>query len=273
MHTPAISLRARIVRAAWPLPLEILFMAILDLAYEALRLVVAPHGQRVQSAYASAHHIVAAEKSLHLAIESSVQHLTDTIPGGRFVTTWYYTVAYTPLFIGFFVVVWFRWRTHYAFLRNWFWTTHILAVLVFLVLPVAPPRFALNGVVDTTQHALRLGGALNWFQSLRNDYAAMPSLHIGQSFLFACALVLLMHRPGFRKYLWWLLPIWMAWVTMATANHYLLDGVGGVMTVLIALWIVDALTGRDVVRPWQTSSGSEPVDTLDDAHSSRQGQR
>ena len=176
------------------------------------------------------------------------------------------------MFVAFFVVVWFRWRAHYAFLRNWFWTTHILAVTVFWVAPLAPPRFALNGVVDTTQHALRLGGALNWFQSLRNDYAAMPSLHIGQSFLFACALVLLTHRPGSRKYLWWLLPIWMAWVTMATANHYLLDGVGGIATVLIALWIVHALTGRDVLRPWQTISGSEPVDTLGDAPTSSQGQ-
>ena len=253
---------ARAWRAKWPIYCEIVLFVVLDLAYEVLRALVAPGNAGIGAAIRHAHSVLGLERRLGIGMESWVQRTTDAIAGGRFAATWYYTLAYTPLFIGFFVVLWYWRNTNYAFVRNWFWTAHAIALVVFWAYPLAPPRLAAAGLVDTTKHALTLGGALNWFQHLRNEYAAMPSLHIGQSFLYALTLFWLCSAWGRWRYLWWVLPVWMAWVTMATANHYLTDGLGGVVAVLAALAIVNWISAADIRRPWQGRPSAGRTGTL-----------
>lgn len=256
-------LGSRIWRAQWPAYCEIAFFALLDLIYEVLRALVAPNSAGVHAAFRHAGSIINLEATLGIGMESWAQHATDEIAGGRFVTTWYYTLAYAPLFIGFFLVLWFWRPANYAFVRNWFWAAHGIALIAFWLYPLAPPRFAKQGLIDTTKQALTLGGALDWFQHLRNDYAAMPSLHIGQSFLYALTLVWLCASWGKWRQLWWILPVWMAWVTMATANHYLLDGVGGILAVLAALVVIDRVSAADIPRPWQAARRPIQTDTLE----------
>jgi hypothetical protein len=253
---------SRMWRAQWPVYCELIFFAILDLTYEVIRALVAPDPAGVRAAFRHASTIKSAEHALGLEIEAWSQRITDEIVGGRFITTWYYTLAYSPLFITFFVVIWYWRPANYAFIRNWFWMMHAIALAVFWAYPLAPPRFATEGVIDTTKSALTLGGALDWFQHLRNDYAAMPSLHVGQSFFYALTLVWLCAAWGRWRQLWWLLPIWMAWVTMATANHYLFDAFGGILTVFAAMGIVHLVSAADIPRPWQGAQPAARTDTL-----------
>ncbi len=147
-------------------------------------------------------------------------------------------------------------------MRNWFWAAHGIALVVFWAYPVAPPRLVKAGLVDTTKQALTLGGALDWFQHLRNDYAAMPSLHIGLSFLYALTLFWLCASWGRWRNVFWILPLWMAWVTMSTANHYLLDGIGGILTVLVALAVINWVSADDIPRPWALRTTAERTDSL-----------
>jgi hypothetical protein len=253
---------SRIWRAQWPVYCELLLFAFLDLTYETFRAVIAPDSAGVRRAFRHGHSVLRTEHHLGIGIESWVQRVTDGIGGGRFVTTWYYTLAYTPLFIGFFVVLWFWRKRNYAFVRNWFWTAHGIALIVFWAYPLAPPRLVNAGLIDTTKHALTLGGALDWFQHFRNEYAAMPSLHIGQSFLYALTLFWVSGSWGRWRNAWWILPVVMAWVTMATANHYVLDGVGGVVAVFAALAVVNWISARDIPRPWQAAPTAEITSSL-----------
>jgi membrane-associated phospholipid phosphatase len=253
---------ARAWRAKWPIYCEIVLFVVLDLLYEILRALVAPDRPGIAAAVRHAHSLVRVERALGIDLESWAQRTTDAMAGGRFITTWYYTLAYMPLFIGFFFVLWFWRKQNYAFVRNWFWTAHAVALVVFWAYPLAPPRLAVTGLVDTTKHALTLGGVLGWFQHLRNEYAAMPSLHIGQSFLYALTLFWLCSSWGRWRNLWWILPVWMAWVTMATANHYLSDGVGGVVAVAASLAIVHWVSAPDIRRPWQERLPAGQVSTL-----------
>jgi len=238
-------------RARWPVYCEIMFFALVDVLYEIMRAVVAPNTAGVHASLRHAHDIARLEAALGLNIEAWAQRVTDQIAAAQFITTWYYTLSYTALFIGFFLILWFWQPSKYAFVRNWFWTTHAFALVAFWLYPSAPPRLANSGLIDTTKQALTLGGALEWFQHLRNAYAAMPSLHIGLSFLYALTLVWLCTSWGRWRHVWWILPVWMTWVTMATANHYLLDGVAGVLTVLVALVLINKVAAHDVLRPWQ----------------------
>jgi hypothetical protein len=253
---------SRIWRAQWPIYCEILLFAFLDLMYETIRALVAPDSSAVRTAVANAHDLMRLEQGLGIAMEPWSQRVTDAMAAGRFVTTWYYTLAYAALYVAFLLLIWFWRRPNYAFVRNWFWSAHGIALILFWAYPVAPPRLVKAGLVDTTKQALTLGGALDWFQHLRNDYAALPSLHIGLSFLYALTLFWICVSWGRWRNVWWILPVWMAWVTMATANHYLLDGVGGIVAVLAGLAIVNWVSAADIPRPWQRRTSAERPDTL-----------
>jgi hypothetical protein len=61
---------------------------------------------------------------------------------------------------------------------------------------------------------------------------------------------------------WWVLPVWMAWVTFATANHYAFDGIGGIVAVAGALAIVNWISTADIRRPWQPDQTADATSTL-----------
>ena len=63
-------------------------------------------------------------------------------------------------------------------------------------------------------------------KSISNQYAAMPSLHVAWSLW--CALVLMPRlRHRWAKALVGLYPVVTVFAVVVTANHYLLDAVGG----------------------------------------------
>jgi PAP2 superfamily len=235
-------------RPAW-LDMTLFVLAFLAcmFVYELVRDVVALD-EPATPAYANAAQVISAEKSLGLFIEPDVQAGVHAIPGGRFVTTWFYTIAYTAGYAGFFLWVFLRRRSHLAFLHTWYWVTNGLALLVYWLYPLAPPRFIDGlGLEDTTKAALELGGTLEWFQPFRNLYAAMPSMHVGQTVLYALSIMWLLRNR--TRWVVWLWPAMMLVTVMATANHYWLDGVVGAVVVLVALTLTTLAFRRQV--PWK----------------------
>jgi membrane-associated phospholipid phosphatase len=72
---------------------------------------------------------------------------------------------------------------------------------------------------------------------------------VGYTFMFALTLVWLL-RPSPWRWLALLWPATMLFVVMATANHWWLDGMGGIGASLLALAIVAPLC-RSLPRPWR----------------------
>lgn len=229
---------------------EVVLFAALTAVYEVARWAVRPQGDdAVRTAHENATRVVDAERALGLAVEGDVQRLTHDLPGGEWFTTTWYTYAHTPGFIAFFALVWWLWRRRYPFVRNWFWLGHAVAVLVFWLYPMAPPRLLDTTLKDPTREALKAGGALDWFQQFRNEYAAMPSLHMGYTFFFAAVLTLLLRGHRWR-WLVWLWPATLVWVTMATANHFWLDGAGGIAVMAAAAGVAALVMPRTMPRTW-----------------------
>lgn len=241
------SFPARLWAARWPLWCEVLLFLVLFVAYEWLRDLVAVEDPTRPLRHAL--DIVDIERSLGLFVEPDVQDLAHATAAGEFITKWFYTLAYTGGFLAMFVWVWFRRRPWFPVFRNWFWITNFLAVVGYWVYPLAPPRLTDLDLEDPTKATLTLGGALDWFQPFRNEFAAMPSMHVGQSVLFGLALFWLL-RPSPWRWLAFAWPAFMLFTVMATANHWWLDGVGGVVTVLLGLAIAAALAGG-MPLPWQ----------------------
>lgn len=117
-----------------------------------------------------------------------------------------------------------------------------LALLVFWVWPVSPPRFALAGIVDIiAEHHIVGGPSSRDIGGGANLFSAMPSLHVGWSAWCAYAAWLALwgsHPRG--ALLAGLFPLIMVAVVFTTGSHYLLDVVGRVVLLIVAITVATA---------------------------------
>jgi membrane-associated phospholipid phosphatase len=134
----------------------------------------------------------------------------------------------------------------------------LLGIAIFVSYPVAPPRLAGMGLVDTvTVHS-------NSYRVLQppafvNQYAALPSLHVGWDLLMGIALATAAARPLLRA-LAALMPLAMVAAVVLTANHYLLDVVAGAAVALVGLAIAVAVERRGDRRVGQQPSDQQASD-------------
>lgn len=237
---------ARLWTARWPIGCELVLFFLLMAAYEWARDLVAT--EDFDRVLGHAHDVVRLERDLGMFWEPDVHHWVQDVGFLDFTTTWIYTLAHTTGFAVMFFWVWFRRRESFAMFRNWFWITNALAVVGYWLYPLAPPRLSGLGLADPTKESLELGGTLSWFQPFRNEFAAMPSMHVGYTFLFALTIFWL-NRGSRWRWLAFLWPATMLFTVVATANHWWIDGLGGVTAVLIGLVIAWRLSG-DLPMPW-----------------------
>jgi hypothetical protein len=114
--------------------------------------------------------------------------------------------------------------------------------VIFAVFPVAPPRLADVGFVDTvTLHS-------NSYRVLQppglvNQFAAVPSLHFGWNLLIGIVLFTRGHTVVARAAGLAVPPV-MFMAIVLTANHYIIDAVLGGMVSLAGLAIAYALTNQ-----------------------------
>jgi hypothetical protein len=175
---------------------------------------------------------------------------------------WYASLHYiiTPVVL---VWLWRRRPTHYRFARTWLLISTLLGLIGFTLDPTAPPRLlsAGHGFIDT----MAKYGSYGWWGSdasaprglghLTNEYAAMPSLHVGWALW--CGIMLWRYgRTTFVRVLGILYPVGTALVVMGTANHYLFDALAGIAVMGVgaaltkpALAVVDRVTEPLKRRP------------------------
>jgi hypothetical protein len=116
-----------------------------------------------------------------------------------------------------------------------------IGLVVYVLLPVAPPRLLPDsGWVDTMaawSHLGWWGGAASapaGLEGFTDQYAAMPSLHVGWAVW--CAWAWRDSSNGFVRRFGWLYPASIATAVVLTANHYVLDvAVGALLAVVCVL--------------------------------------
>jgi membrane-associated phospholipid phosphatase len=111
---------------------------------------------------------------------------------------------------------------------------NLLAMTIFALLPVAPPRLVpTSGVVDT----LYLYSTSNYHSGIlsfvTDQYAALPSLHIGYA-LFLSLAVFLLTTNRLARVLAAVYPVIVLAAILITGNHYLLDAVAGAAVLAVA---------------------------------------
>lgn len=168
------------------------------------------------------------ERAISMDIELAVNLAADRITWLIVGMNYFYAVAHFAMTIG--VLVWL-YRRHprlYRPARNVFLVTNAVALAVFYLYPLAPPRLLPgHGYVDTVvRHGTWGSWASGDVAAASNQYAAMPSMHVAWSLFCAAAIVLLARRRWVRV-AGALHPVLTVVVIVATANHFVLDAAGG----------------------------------------------
>jgi hypothetical protein len=204
------------------------------------------------------------QDDLHLNFERSVNTFVAAHEPLAQVMDYYYATLHFVVTAAVLIWLYMAHPRVYRGARTVLFATTLLALIGFFLYPTAPPRLlpARFGYIDTLLKFHTWGSlADTGIAQHSNQYAAMPSLHIGWALwcalsIFHCA------RRAWVRYGAFLYPIATLLVIVGTANHYILDAVGGAFTVAVALGIQWLLSGHGAFR---SVAGRSVEDGLDDA--------
>jgi len=209
---------------------EIVLVGVLFIAYKIGRLAADGH---VGEALGNAGRVWHLERLLHLPSEYAMQHAVIGQAWLIKAANCYYAYVHFPATAA--CLIWLYRRRPELYVstrRTLAWLT-AAALAVHLLVPLAPPRMLTAvGIVDTG----RLFGPAVYgspsTDTLTNQYAAMPSLHVGWALTVAIALIGAARRTR-RRWLWLAHPLVTLLVVVVTGNHYWLDAI--VVTVLLGI--------------------------------------
>jgi hypothetical protein len=178
-------------------------------------------------AQANAGWIMDLEDTLGLSVEQSVQQgLTGS--WALWVLNHLYLIAQLGVLPGALIFLYKRSLPMYERLRNTILATWILSIPIYAAFPVAPPRLADSGLIDTisAQTGVALDASLT--TSFYNELAAVPSLHVGFAVAIGLAVAAAVRNPVVKVAAWMWGPV-IALAVVATGNHYMFDIAAGVV--------------------------------------------
>jgi hypothetical protein len=185
----------------------------------------------VTHAFANATRVWRWERAARLPAEARVQALILHREVVLKAVNTFYARVHFPAMIVFLLWMFYRHPAHYVWMRRVLTVLTGAALVLHLAFPLAPPRMVpAFGMVDTG----RLVGPTPYGKvethGLANQFAAMPSLHVGWAMVIAIGLIAV-GRSRWR-WLWLAHPAATLFVVVATANHYWLDAI--VASILLA---------------------------------------
>ncbi|MBA2811770.1 phosphatase PAP2 family protein [Streptomyces sp. KM273126] len=206
---------------------EILLIAVSYWTYSLIRNAVP---EQKQQALSNADWIWKVEQRLGIAVEDSVNHAVNSVKWLVVGMNYYYATLHFVVTLGVLVWLYRRHPGRYAGTRLVLFATTAVALVGYYFYPLAPPRLMTNGgFVDTVLVHQTWGSmASGDLKHMSNQYAAMPSMHIGWSAWCGLTIYALASVPWARV-LALLYPATTLVVIVATANHFWLDAVGGLL--------------------------------------------
>ena len=179
------------------------------------------------AARAHAAWILHLEDHLGVADEASVQRaLSGT--WAIWVLNHLYLVAQLVVVPAALVFTYRRSRPVYERLRNTILATWLISIPVYAAFPVAPPRLANIGLVDTISAHTEFALDSKLTTSFYNQLAAVPSLHVGFAVAVGIAVAATVRHPLARA----LALLWgptIALAVVATGNHFVFDIAAGLV--------------------------------------------
>ncbi|MCP2324288.1 membrane-associated phospholipid phosphatase [Hamadaea flava] len=205
-------------------------------------------GKDAVAAMAHASSLQGLERALGLDVELWANRWLVEYPGFAAPAVVFYR-SYYLVVLGVLVWAYLRHSEVYRHVRRAAVAMTVLVLPMFWLLPMAPPRLALPGIVDVIAETDPFWGAETRDPgSGQNHFSAMPSMHVAWSLWCAYAVwaAVRVRHPRWAL-LAWVFPLLMIVVVLTTGNHYLLDVVGSVALVACSVGVArlaDHFTAR-----------------------------
>ncbi len=210
--------------------------------------------------YSRVRNLVPQQESIAMRHGRAVQHLQDRLQlnfelsVNRFVAghewlaqimDYYYATLHFVVTICCLIWLFHSRPRLYRGARTVLFATSLLALGGFYFYPLAPPRLLTQyGYIDTVERFHTWGSLADPNVAQHsNQFAAMPSLHIGWALwcglsIFFCA------RRSWVRALGALYPLWTLLVIIGTANHFFVDAVAGLVVFCGGVLVQYLLSGR-----------------------------
>lgn len=222
-----------------------------------------PLGQSNRIAYQHALDVIQVQDAVGLYVERTLQRWYLDLPADGFIGFWNVFYGTAHFIVTAFALVWLyrRDQLRYPTWRNTLAFTTLFALIGFASFSLMPPRLldsssefgppaALNAERDFGFEDTLARYDTFWsfdseaLKDVSNQYAAMPSLHVGWS-TWAALVLIPMVRRRWLKALIALHPVATVFCILVTANHYWLDALGG-----LAILGGGYLAGRALAGWW-----------------------
>jgi hypothetical protein len=214
---------------------------------------------RPQAALDNARDIIELERDLGIYWEPWLQELVldqrAVIEAMNFIYFW----LDFPLIAVVGIWMYFTHRHEYTVARDALLLSGAIALVIYYLYPVMPPRLLPGGeFVGTVEKYSDFSYQAQSMQAFVNPYAAVPSLHFGWAVVIGGAMYLTMRNPLLRAF-----GLLLPWAQMAsivlTANHFIVDAFVGLVVCLAGLLLAAAMQrwGYPAVR--KLARGDAPL--------------
>lgn len=209
---------------------EVLLLGMLYGLYTGVR---ATFGDDVLAAFRHGRDLLHVEQWLHIAVEQPLNGWVSHVAPLALVACYSYATLHFIVTAGVLVWLYACRPTSYPTARTTLVLTTLLALVGFALVPTAPPRMLGGGWVDTMDAYSSWGWwgsstatAAHGAWQATDQFAAMPSLHVGWA-LWAGWMIFRCARHRWVRALGLAYPVFITFVVLSTANHYLLDALAG----------------------------------------------
>jgi membrane-associated phospholipid phosphatase len=222
-----------------------------DILYETVRGIAESNATE---AFSNARTIVDLEQSTGLFFEQGLQ---AWVMGQRALVdfaNFMYVNSHFMITTGVLVWLYLRHNERFYFVRNMFMVAMGLALVGYILMPTAPPRFFPElGFVDTIAYYVNVKHDSGLVALFFNPYAAIPSMHVAFSLLVAVPTMLVVrHRAA--KVLWAVYPLVVAFVVVVTGNHWFFDAVAGAVVAGTSALVAKHVLSRVWPAAWSWSA-------------------
>jgi membrane-associated phospholipid phosphatase len=227
-------------------------------AYWLYRLVRGMVDGRAAAAFDNAREVIRIERGLGLFFEPAVNAWASANDVVADVASWMYVNSHFVVTTLALAWIYLRRNERFYFVRNMFMVSMVLALLLYVLVPTAPPRMLPEwGFTDSVAQFTGLDHDTGSAGVLFNPYAAIPSMHVAFSLMLGVTMAHLVRRQ-WAKALWYSYSPLVTFVVIATANHYWIDGFLGAAVAAVSAacaWTLFA-RARPEVWAWNGQAGT-----------------
>jgi membrane-associated phospholipid phosphatase len=230
---------------------QLLLCVVAYMLYELVRGLVS--NGNLYKPFGDAMRIIDVERAIHIFVEPSINAWVHNTRWLMDVADWVYLNGHFFVTISVLVFIYLRRNDSFYFVRNVLIVSMAIGLVGYWLYPTAPPRLMPEwGFTDTVSQLIT--GGKGYIENTPagafvNTYAAVPSMHICFALIIGVSMARLVRRRPF-KILWYLYPLLVTFVVVATANHFFIDVFLGALTAVAAALIAKRLLARALPEKW-----------------------